>query len=51
MKYKPQIVSAFYVSQDLPSPQFELSYIPNRKFKLDIGWPDQKIGIDKLSNN
>ena len=44
--YKPEIVSAYFKSQGLPEPQFELQYIPNRKFRLDIGWEKLKVGIE-----
>lgn len=46
MRYKPQIVSAYYVSEGLPEPQFEIQHIPDRLYKLDIGWAEHKIGVE-----
>ena len=46
MHYKSQIVSAYYKSQGLPEPEFEVEYIPGRKFRLDVAWPQYKIGIE-----
>lgn len=46
MNYKPEIVSAYYVEMGLPKPVFEHDYIPGRKFRLDIAWPDYKVGVE-----
>jgi len=40
VKYKQAIVKMFFMSQGLPAPVFELQYIPDRKFRLDIAWPN-----------
>jgi hypothetical protein len=45
--YKPAIVTAYFVECGLPAPVFELEhYLPGRKFRLDIGWPDHMVGIE-----
>jgi hypothetical protein len=44
--YNPKMVSAYFVDCGLPKPQFEIRHIPDRKFRLDVGWPDKKIGIE-----
>jgi hypothetical protein len=46
MHYKPAIVAAYFLECGLPKPDFELTYIPGRKFRLDIAWPEYKIGIE-----
>jgi hypothetical protein len=46
MYYKPEIVKAFFKSQGLPEPVFEHSYIPNRRFRLDVAFPEHKVGIE-----
>lgn len=46
MFYKPEIVKAYFKSQGLPDPVFEWHYIPGRKFRMDVAWPELKIGIE-----
>ncbi len=46
MNYKPEIVSAYFAECGLPKPQFEIRHIPDRRFRLDIGWPEKRIGIE-----
>ena len=46
MKYSTQVVETYYVSQGLPRPEFELEYIPNRKFRLDIAFVASKTGLE-----
>lgn len=46
MKYKPEIVSAYYVSEGLPKPVFEYQHIPERRFRLDIAFPQHKVGVE-----
>jgi hypothetical protein len=48
MHYKPEIVSAYFVECGLPKPEFEFTYIPNRKFRMDVGWPLLKVGIEVM---
>lgn len=46
MHYKPAIVSAYFVESGLPAPVFEHQHIPGRKFRIDVAWPDHKVGIE-----
>lgn len=46
MKYQPSIVTAYFRSQCLPEPVFEFQHIPGRKFRLDIAWPEKRVGIE-----
>lgn len=46
MKYKPQIVTAYYVQQGLPAPAYEYCHIPDRKFRLDLAFPPWKVGVE-----
>lgn len=46
MHYKPSIVSAYFVECGLPKPVFEHQHIPGRKFRLDVAWPEHKVGIE-----
>lgn len=44
--YNPQIVTAYFKDCGLSSPQFEITHIPGRRFRLDVGWVRDKIGIE-----
>ena len=46
MKYNPAVVSVFFESYGLPAPTFEHQNIPGRRFRLDIAWPDHRVGIE-----
>lgn len=46
MKYNPQIVAAYFRHEGLPDPQFEIRYITGRLYRLDIGWPAARVGIE-----
>ena len=46
LHYKPEIVSAYFKQEGLPAPVFEHVHIPGRKFRLDVAWPQYKIGIE-----
>lgn len=39
MKYKPQIVTAFFRECGLPAPQFEFRFHPVRKWQFDLAFP------------
>ena len=44
--YNPQVVAAYYTQQGLPAPSFEVEHIPGRKYRLDICFPDHKVGVE-----
>jgi len=44
--YKEVIVSAYFKEMGLPPCVYEYRHIPNRKFRLDIAWPELRIGIE-----
>jgi len=46
MKYKPLIVSAYFMQCDVPAPAYEFSFHPKRRWRLDIAWPENKIAIE-----
>ena len=46
MKYNPDIVCAFFESEGLPSPVFEYSHIPGRKFRIDVCWIQFRVGVE-----
>lgn len=41
-----RIVSAYFVDAGFPAPDYEYAYINSRKFRLDIAWVPEKIGIE-----
>jgi hypothetical protein len=46
VNYKPAIVTAYFKECGLPEPEYEVKHIPGRKFRLDIAWEPQRIGIE-----
>ena len=48
MKYKPEIVFAYFKSEKIPTPvtehQFALSI--GRKWRFDFAWPDHKLALE-----
>lgn len=44
--YNPKVVTAYFKDCGLPEPLYEIRHIPKRKFRLDIGWPHTKVGIE-----
>ena len=46
VRYNHKVVSAYFREMGLPAPEFELMYIPGRKFRLDVAWPDARVGIE-----
>jgi len=44
--YRPSIVAAYYRECGLPTPEFEVLYIPGRWFRLDIAWTWYRVGIE-----
>lgn len=46
MRYKSEIVRAFYASCGLPDPEFEARFHPRRKWRFDLAWSPLKIAIE-----
>ena len=46
MKYKPEIVKAYFREHGIPQPVFEHRFHPVRKWRLDLAWPDQKLCVE-----
>ena len=45
-KYNERIVSAYYQQEGLPEPVYEWRFHPERMWRIDIAWPDSKVGIE-----
>ncbi|MFH1744504.1 MAG: hypothetical protein ABIH23_36330 [bacterium] len=45
MKYKAEIVRAFYMQEGLPKPTFEHRFC-DRRWRLDVAWPEYRIAIE-----
>lgn len=48
MKYRPEIVTAYFRSQGLPTPEYEYMHVPGRKFRADIAWPKHKVAVEVM---
>lgn len=46
MKYNPKIVLAYFKEVGLPKPEVEYVFLPNRKFRFDFAWPQQKVALE-----
>ena len=46
MKYRPQIVTAYYQSVNLPVPVYEYRFHDTRKWRFDLAWPDSKLAVE-----
>ena len=46
MQYNPKIVKQYYMDCGLPEPVFEYRFHPERKWRLDIAWPERRIGME-----
>jgi len=46
MKYKPQIVTAFFKECGIPEPQYEYKFHNERRWKFDLAWPEQKLYLE-----
>lgn len=46
MKYNPEIVKAFFKAHNLPEPQTEFRFNPNRKWRFDFAFPMEKIALE-----
>jgi hypothetical protein len=46
MKYNPKIVIAFFVQCGLPKPEIEYRFHPDRKWRFDFAWPEQRVYLE-----
>jgi len=46
VKYNPTIVSAYYRQELSLSPEFEVRFHPDRKWRFDLAWPEFRIAIE-----
>jgi len=46
MKYKPEIVSAYYRQCGLPAPEFEHRFHPVRRWRFDLAWVGQRVALE-----
>lgn len=44
--YSEQIVAAWFQECGLPAPIFEHVHVPGRRFRLDLAWPQYRVGIE-----
>lgn len=47
MKYRPQIVTAFFRECGIPAPVYEHAFAaPMRKWRFDLAWPDHRVALE-----
>ena len=46
MKYKPLIVLAYFEDCKLPMAVHEYKFHPERKWRFDFAWPDEKVALE-----
>ena len=46
MKYRHEIVEAFFHSLKVPTAEFEFKFHPSRRWRFDIAWPDYKLAVE-----
>jgi len=46
MKYNTDIVTAYFKSQGIPAPVYELRFHAIRKWRFDLAWPDKKVALE-----
>ena len=46
MKYKPEIVKAYFKAQGIPEPTFEYKFHPVRRWRADLCWIPQKLILE-----
>jgi very-short-patch-repair endonuclease len=46
MKYKPQIVLAYFEECGLPEPILEYKFHPVRKWRFDFAWPQFMVALE-----
>ena len=46
MKYKPQIVLAYFQQMGIPTPELEARFHPQRKWRWDFSWPSEKLALE-----
>jgi hypothetical protein len=46
MKYNTKIVTAYYEQCGLPTPIFEYKFHKDRKWKLDIAFPAERVAVE-----
>ena len=46
MKYKPEVVIAYFESQGIQIPAFELKFHPIRRWRFDMAWIEEKVYLE-----
>jgi len=46
MKYTPRIVTAYWRTLGIPEPELEHRFHPERKWRFDFAWPQQKVALE-----
>lgn len=46
MKYNPNVVLAYFEECGLPAPVREHAFHPDRKWRFDFAWLDQRIALE-----
>ena len=46
MKYDPRVVLAWFRQHKIPCPADEYKFHPNRKWRFDFAWPDEKVALE-----
>lgn len=46
MKYNPAIVLSYFDMMDVPTPELEFRFHPERKWRFDFAWPDKKLALE-----
>lgn len=46
MKYNPDIVIAYWVSEGIPTPELEFKFCNSRRWVFDFAWPWKKLYLE-----
>ncbi len=44
--YNPVVVTSFFREHGVPEPKYEFVFASPRRWRLDLAWPDSKLGIE-----
>lgn len=44
--YNKRVVKVYFEEQGLPTPVFEYRFHDKRKWRIDVAWPDHRLGLE-----
>jgi hypothetical protein len=44
--YNPATVNAFFATHEIPAPHYELAFHPDRKWRFDMAWGQEKVALE-----